>query len=571
MPRPFKGTIKLDVRDSVADWDAFTATRRPRARRTSSWCSSTTPGRRRGRRTAGGSRCRRCERLADGGLTYSQWHTTALCSPTRSTFLTGRNHHSNGFASISESASGFPGYSSHIPPENGTIAHVLRDAGYSTFWVGKNHNVPVDAWTQGSSKKEWPLGPGLRPLLRLHRRRDQPVVSRPRRGQPLHRPAVPARGRLPPVQGPRRPGAAVHPRLQAVRARQAVVPVVLPGRQPRPAPRAAGVHRQVQGQVRRRLRGLPRVGAAADDRARHPARGDRADADQPDARGHVPEGDAVRPWDTLSDEEKALFCRMAEVYAGFSEYTDHQVGRIVDYLEESGPARQHDHLLRRRQRRLGRGQPERLGQRGQVLQRLSRTRSRTTCRCSTSSARRRRTTTTRPAGRWRSRRPTGCSSATRTRAASATRSSSTGRRGSGPRRGARPVPPLDRHLPDDPRRVRDRDAGGRSTASSSPRSRASRCATRSTTAGAPTHKETQYYEMFGMRGLWHKGWKVVDRARPDQLDWATSRTTRGSSSTPTRTAPRRTTSPREHPDKVKELVALWFAEAKATTSSRSTT
>ena len=91
-------------------------------------------------------------------------------------------------------------------------------------------------------------------------------------------------------------------------------------------------------------------------------------------------GDAVRPWDTLSDDEKALFCRMAEVYAGFSEYTDAQVGRIVDYLEESGPAREHDHLLLRRQRRLGRGQPERLGQRGQVLQRLARTRSRRTCR-----------------------------------------------------------------------------------------------------------------------------------------------------------------------------------------------
>ena len=127
-------------------------------------------------------------------------------------------------------------------------------------------------------------GHGLRPLLRLHRRRDQQLVSDAGRGQPLHRPAVPARGRLPPLQGPGRPGAAVHPRLQAVRAREALVPVVLPGRQPRAAPRPAGVHRQVQGQVRRRLRGLPRVGPAADDRARHPARGHGADADQPDAR-----------------------------------------------------------------------------------------------------------------------------------------------------------------------------------------------------------------------------------------------------------------------------------------------
>jgi hypothetical protein len=92
-------------------------------------------------------------------------------------------------------------------------------------------------------------GAGLRPLLRVHRRRDQPVVSRPGRGQPLHRAAVRARGRLPPLQGPRRPGPQLHPRRQAVRAGQALVPVVLPGRQPRPQ----GLHRQVQGPLRRRL------------------------------------------------------------------------------------------------------------------------------------------------------------------------------------------------------------------------------------------------------------------------------------------------------------------------------
>jgi arylsulfatase A-like enzyme len=53
-----------------------------------------------------------------------------------------------------------PGYSSHIPPENATMATVLRDAGWSTYWVGKNHNVPVDEWTMGGSKKNWPLGQG---------------------------------------------------------------------------------------------------------------------------------------------------------------------------------------------------------------------------------------------------------------------------------------------------------------------------------------------------------------------------------------------------------------------------
>ena len=82
-----------------------------------------------------------------------------------------------------------------------------------------------------------------------------------------------------------------------------------------------------------------------------------------------PELDSVRPWDSLSDDEKRLFARMAEVYAGFLSHADHELGRLLDHLEESGRARQHDHRARLRQRRLRRGRPERLGEREQVLQR----------------------------------------------------------------------------------------------------------------------------------------------------------------------------------------------------------
>jgi len=64
-------------------------------------------------------------------------------------FLTGPNHHQNGFASISETSTGFPGYNSHIPRENAAMATVLRNAGWSTFWVGKNHNTPVDGPEDG--------------------------------------------------------------------------------------------------------------------------------------------------------------------------------------------------------------------------------------------------------------------------------------------------------------------------------------------------------------------------------------------------------------------------------------
>src|SRR3954470_21665169 len=133
MPRPFAGKIALDIRQSQPDWDAFLdPTPSPDAPNVlvilydDTGCAAWSP-------YGGRIEMPTLDRLAANGLTYNQWHTTALRSPTRSTFLTGRNHHLNGFAQIADGAQGIPGYSTHIPPENGTIAHVLRDAGWSTF------------------------------------------------------------------------------------------------------------------------------------------------------------------------------------------------------------------------------------------------------------------------------------------------------------------------------------------------------------------------------------------------------------------------------------------------------
>ena len=82
------------------------------------------------------------QKLADNGLTYSQWHTTALCSPTRSTLLTGRNHHLNAMASITECSNGFPGACGRVPAQCAPLGAILQQNGYSTFWLGKEHNVP---------------------------------------------------------------------------------------------------------------------------------------------------------------------------------------------------------------------------------------------------------------------------------------------------------------------------------------------------------------------------------------------------------------------------------------------
>jgi Sulfatase len=89
------------------------------------------------------------DRVAKSGLRYNQFHTTALCSPTRAALLTGRNHHSVGMGNITELATGYPGYTSIIPKSAATIGNILVDSGYNTAWFGKHHLVPE--WMQGPS------------------------------------------------------------------------------------------------------------------------------------------------------------------------------------------------------------------------------------------------------------------------------------------------------------------------------------------------------------------------------------------------------------------------------------
>ena len=288
MAKKFTGVINLDVRDSVPDWTPFREPPAPEGAPNVLLVLYDDTGLAAWSPYGGRINMPTMQKLADNGLTYTQWHTTALCSPTRSCLLTGRNHHQNGFAQIAEGAQGFPGHTGHIPMENATIGEVLRENGYNTYWVGKNHNVPLDEWAVGATRRNWPLARGFDRFYGFIGGETNNWYPDARRGQPLRRPAVHARGGLPPVEGPGRQGDLLHRRQQDVRAEEAVVPVVLPGRQPRAAPCAGGVHREVRRPVRRRVRGLPRVGPAPHDRAGHPARGHGADRHQPAAGGRGP-------------------------------------------------------------------------------------------------------------------------------------------------------------------------------------------------------------------------------------------------------------------------------------------
>src|SRR5208282_140643 len=101
------------------------------------------------------------DRIANAGLRYTEFHSTALCSPTRAALITGRNHHSVGSGVIGELSTGYPGYDSVIGPESATIGTILRDNGYSTSWFGKDHNIPAFQYSAAGPFDQWPVGMGF--------------------------------------------------------------------------------------------------------------------------------------------------------------------------------------------------------------------------------------------------------------------------------------------------------------------------------------------------------------------------------------------------------------------------
>ena len=99
--------------------------------------------------------------LAANGLRYNNMHTTALCSPSRSCIITGRNHHSNAMACVTEFATGFPGYDGNVPFENGFLSEILLTQGYNTYMVGKWHLIPASQESGAGPYDRWPLGRGF--------------------------------------------------------------------------------------------------------------------------------------------------------------------------------------------------------------------------------------------------------------------------------------------------------------------------------------------------------------------------------------------------------------------------
>ncbi len=157
----FRGKIETDIRDSTPDWGPYSPPIAPHDAPNVLFVLYDDTGLATWSPYGGRVNMPTAQRLADRGLIYTQWHTTAICSPTRSTILTGRNHHLNGFSCITETTSGFPGHHGRIPEQCATVAHILQDAGFSTFWIGKNHNVPEQDLAAGGYRGTWPLKQGF--------------------------------------------------------------------------------------------------------------------------------------------------------------------------------------------------------------------------------------------------------------------------------------------------------------------------------------------------------------------------------------------------------------------------
>jgi len=342
MTKPFSGTINIDIKDSVPDWGPYKQPIAPEGAPNVVYIVLDDVGFSAMEPFGGLIETPNIERIADNGLRYTNFHTTALCSPTRSCLLTGRNHTTNGMACISEASSGFPNGNAHIPFECATVAEVLGERGWNTYMVGKWHLCAEDEMNLASIKRQWPLGRGFERFYGfLGAESNQWYPDLVYDNHPVDQPSSPEEGYHFSVD-------ITDKSLEFIRDAKAIAPdkpfflYYCPGacHAPHHVPKEWAdkykgkfdmgyeAYRELVFERQKRLGIVPPTTELSPI---NPYAGEQSDDGQ-----EWPELDTVRPWDALSDEEKRLFARMAEVYAGFLSHADDRIGRLLDYLEQSG-------------------------------------------------------------------------------------------------------------------------------------------------------------------------------------------------------------------------------------------
>jgi arylsulfatase A-like enzyme len=268
------------------------------------------------------------DRIAKAGLRYTQFHSTALCSPSRAALITGRNHHSVGSGQIGELSTGFPGYNSIIGPDNATIGEILKLNGYSTSWFGKEHNTPSFQYSAAGPFDQWPVGMGFEyfygfmggetdqwtPYLFRNQTQIFPWLDKPGYNltTDMADEAIKYMGEL-----------------NAAAPDKPFFLYYVPG----------GTHSPHQP--------TPEwIKTISDmhlfDKGWEALR-DQIFANQ-QKLGVIPPGTQLTPWpkdilpewDSLPDDSKKLFSHQADVFAAYVAYTDHEIGRVIQAVEDMG-------------------------------------------------------------------------------------------------------------------------------------------------------------------------------------------------------------------------------------------
>ena len=265
------------------------------------------------------------DRIANSGLRYTEFNSAALCSPSRAELITGRNNHSVGFGVIAELSTGFPGYDAIIGPENATIGEILKENGYATSWFGKNHNTPGAQYSIAGPYDQWPSGMGFDYFYGfMGGETDQwtPYLFRD------HTQIFPWVGK----PGYNLTTDMADEAINYMRQLKAAAPdkpfflYYVPGGSHSP-------HQPTQEWIDK-FKGKFDMGWNA--------MRDEIFANQK-RLGVIPADtqltswpDELAKWDTLSADEKKLFARQAEVFAGYTAYTDHEIGRVIQEVEDEG-------------------------------------------------------------------------------------------------------------------------------------------------------------------------------------------------------------------------------------------
>jgi arylsulfatase len=322
-PEPFRGTINLRAKESKPDFPQ--PVQAPRGAPNILLVLLDDVGY--GATSTFGGPCQTptLTRLAETGLKYNHFHTTALCSPTRAALITGRNHHTAHTACIMEAGTGFPGYDTVMGKDTATVAEVLKQAGYGTAWFGKNHNVPDWESSQAGPFDRWPTSLGFDHFYGFiggDTNQWRPAVTEgtkpidPYMGNPDYNFDYDMADQA----------------MKWIRMQKTVAPN-------KPffcyyAPGATHAPHHPKREWVEKYRGKFDQGW---DKVREEtfARQKKLGVIPADAK-LTPRAPGVQAWNACSAEEKKVFARMMEVYAGYLEQTDYNVGRVVKAIEDLG-------------------------------------------------------------------------------------------------------------------------------------------------------------------------------------------------------------------------------------------